>query len=151
MSWETTKIVQQLREALGPEGMKFFRDVYKKYGKIGALWLDGEGPMAIPHSVHFREGMIIRNILRKITDYSWTAHEYDDRWEGLTEEAIRMSMYSIIELDNGTYQCICRVQDGVERWTEETKEKAERSLIGGAKAMNGAMITKDDIHFEAYC
>lgn len=60
-----------------------------------------------------------------------------------------MSMYSIIELGNGTYQCICRVQDGIERWTEETKEKAVRSLIGGAKAMNGVDITEREIHFEA--
>ncbi len=85
---ETAEVVKQLREALGPEGIRFFREVREKYGKIGALWLDGEGTSAIPHPVHFREGMTVRNMLRKITDYSWTAHEYDDKWEELTEKAI---------------------------------------------------------------
>ena len=86
---ETTEIIKQLQKTLGPEGIEFFREVYKKHGKMGALWVEGEGSSSFPHPVHFREGMIVRNILRKITDYSWTAHEYDARWEELTEEAIK--------------------------------------------------------------
>ncbi len=61
-----------------------------------------------------------------------------------------MSMYSIIELGNGDFQCICRIQDGTERWPEKSKAIAMRSLIGAAKAMNGATITEQDIHFEAH-
>ncbi len=86
---ETIETVKQLRKSLGPEGIEFFREVYKRYGKLGALWVEGKGSSAVPHPVHFREGMIVRNMLRKITNYSWTAHEYDERWEKLTEEAIK--------------------------------------------------------------
>jgi len=86
---EITEIVKQLRKALSPEDIEFFREVYTKYEKISALWTEGEGSSSFPHPVHFREGMVVRNMLRKITDYSWTAHEYDARWEELTEKAIK--------------------------------------------------------------
>ncbi len=61
-----------------------------------------------------------------------------------------MKMYSIVELgDSGKlFQCICRIQDGTERWTEDSRQKAVRSLIGAAKVMNGATISESDIYFE---
>ena len=59
-----------------------------------------------------------------------------------------MSMYSITELSNGNCQCLCRIQDGVDRWTSQTKEQAVRSLIKAAKTMNGTTITEKNIHFE---
>lgn len=61
-----------------------------------------------------------------------------------------MKMYSIVELgDTGKlFQCICRVQDGTERWIEETREKAVSNLIGAAKTLNGATINEEDIYFE---
>lgn len=61
----------------------------------------------------------------------------------------KMSMYSVVELGNGQYQCFCRIQDGVERWTRDTKQDAAYSLINAAKVLNGATITEKDIHFEA--
>lgn len=77
-------MTQQLRDWLGADGIQFFREIKKKYGTVNAIWNEG----GIPHSVHFREGMSVRNQLRRITDYSWTAHEYDDRWTALVEKAI---------------------------------------------------------------
>lgn len=59
-------------------------------------------------------------------------------------------MYSIIELRDGTYQCICRAQDGTERWTEKDKDTAVEELINAAKALNGTKITEKDIHFEPH-
>ena len=61
-----------------------------------------------------------------------------------------MSMYSIVELGNGEYQCICRIQDGTERWIAKSKEEAVLSLRNGAKVMNGTTITEKDIHFEEH-
>lgn len=60
-----------------------------------------------------------------------------------------MSMYSIIELGNSDYLCICRIQDGVERWKETIKEKAVHSLINAAKVLNWTTITEKDIHFKS--
>lgn len=85
---ETEEIVKQLREALGAEGIAHFRFIYEKYGTVNAIWKVGEGSSAFPHPVHFREGMVVRNMLREITDYSWTIDEYDGRWAELTEKAI---------------------------------------------------------------
>lgn len=61
-----------------------------------------------------------------------------------------MSLYSIVELGDSEklFQCACRIQDGTERWTEDTREKAVTNLIGAAKMMNGATITEKDIHFD---
>lgn len=61
-----------------------------------------------------------------------------------------MKMYSIVELGDKRFQCICRIQDGIERWTEDTRDKAIRSLINAAKTMNWVTITEKDIHFEPH-
>ncbi len=61
-----------------------------------------------------------------------------------------MNMYSIVELDNEKFQCICRIQDGVERWSAKSREEAVLSLINGAKVMNGTRIAEKDIYFEAH-
>ena len=61
-----------------------------------------------------------------------------------------MSMYSVIELgDSGKlFQCMCRIQDGVERWKDDSREDAVQNLIDAAKILNGVIITEEDIHFE---
>lgn len=76
---------KQVREWLGPDGIKFFHDIKAKHGTLLAVWIEG----GIPHSVHFREGMQVRNFLRTITNHSWTAIEYDDHWTQIVEEAIK--------------------------------------------------------------
>lgn len=79
----TTEIITKTKEWLGKEGIKFFREVKSKHGKINAVWVDG----LIPHAVHFREGMQVRNFLRSI-NCDWTSHEYDDNWVKVIEECI---------------------------------------------------------------
>lgn len=78
------KVVTELRNWLGPKGLSHFRDIKKKYGRVDAIWNEG----GIPHCVHFREGMQVRNKLRELTNYTWTDHEYDGRWVEYIEKAI---------------------------------------------------------------
>lgn len=78
-------LAQKIRDWLGEPGIKFFRQVRDEHGTLNAVLTDGP----IPHPVHFREGMQVRNKLRDLTNNSWTAHEYDDRWEKIVLEAIK--------------------------------------------------------------
>lgn len=76
------ELVKKLREWLKEDGIKFFLDIKKKYGRIDAIWMEG----SIPHVVHFREGMQVRNFLREHVD--WDSIKLDDSWVDLVEEAI---------------------------------------------------------------
>ena len=77
------ELVQKLKDWLGEDGISFFSDIKEKYGKIDAVWMEGN----IPHVVHFREGMQVRNFLRDLTN--WDSHELDEKWVGLIEECIK--------------------------------------------------------------
>lgn len=81
-----TKLVREVRLWLGEVGLKFFRDLRDKYGdEFGtACWMEN----GIPHPVHFREGMQIRNKLRELTNGSWTSHQYDDNWHKVIAECL---------------------------------------------------------------
>jgi len=97
----------RLSNWLGKDGISFFRKVKEKYGRVDACWAEGEFDDGsegmtelrraiheaqhppIPHPVHFREGMQVRNFLRTIFGETWTAHDYDNRWAKLVEEAIK--------------------------------------------------------------
>jgi len=71
-------------------GIKFFKDVKKEHGQINALWMEKYGNLEIPHPVHFREGMDVRNFMRGSGECkNWTAHEFDDNWIALVEECIK--------------------------------------------------------------
>ena len=78
------ELVAGIREWLGEDGIRFFRDLKSTHGRIDACWNEG----GIPHIVHFREGMQVRNQLRELTNFSWTSHEYDERWVSIIERAI---------------------------------------------------------------
>jgi hypothetical protein len=46
----------------------------------------------IPHPVHFREGMSVRNAMRDsglCTD--WSDHDFDDNWTEVVELAVKQS------------------------------------------------------------
>lgn len=101
-------IISPLREFLGEEGLAFFSDIRERFGRISAIGHMGPGSsrvltsaeassqrkadpslLLIPHPVHFREGMQVRNFLRTLSECKdWTSHDLDDRWEGLVERAI---------------------------------------------------------------
>jgi hypothetical protein len=78
-------IIQDIRNWLGEKGINFFRDLKAKYGRVDAIWMEG----GIPHVVHFREGMQVRNKLRELTDGDYDAIEYDEMWVEIIERAIQ--------------------------------------------------------------
>jgi len=78
-------LIPELKKWLGSDGISFFRGILKEHGKLNVCIEDGN----IPHSIHFREGMQIRNKLRELTEYAWTDHEYDDWWEEIVIRAIQ--------------------------------------------------------------
>lgn len=57
----------------------------EEHGRIDAVYMEGR----IPHPVHFREGMQIRNFMREQPECKgWTDHEYDDNWVKAVEQAL---------------------------------------------------------------
>jgi len=79
-------IVESVRKWLGAGGIKFFTDLKKKYGRIDAIFMED----GIPHPVHFREGMQVRNFLRSLPECKdWTDHQFDDNWVSIIEEVIK--------------------------------------------------------------
>jgi len=98
-------LVEKTKIWLGKDGLEFFRKVKEEHGTLIAvlnkpskprnlketcLMLMNKGPVYIPHSVHFREGMRVRNFMRSTgLCEGWDAHDYDNNWAGLIEECIK--------------------------------------------------------------
>ena len=81
----TEELVIQIRDWLGTKGISFFKSLKATYGRVDAIWTE----CGIPHVVHFREGMQVRNKLRDLTNGAWTSYEYDDNWIEVIERAIQ--------------------------------------------------------------
>jgi hypothetical protein len=82
------KLYKRLLYWLGYDGIFFFEMLIQEYGSISkAHWMDN----GIPHHVHFREGMIIRNFLRrqKYTRH-WNSHRLDNEWMGIVTTALKL-------------------------------------------------------------
>lgn len=81
----TKEIVVKVHDWLGEKGRDFFREVKEEHGTLNAVLHDGN----IPHPVHFREGMQVRNFLRQtgLCD-DWSDHDLDDNWCEVVEKAI---------------------------------------------------------------
>lgn len=58
---------------LKPEGIKYLKGIIEEHGTILAVWNSN----GIPHAVHFREGMQIRNWMRDQPEF---ADKLDDHW-----------------------------------------------------------------------
>jgi hypothetical protein len=54
-------------------------------------------------------------------------------------------MYQITERYDGDWACEVEVQDGVERWVEETKDRAIGAVVSAAWTLNGARIRRDEV------
>ncbi len=83
-SSEKKRLVQEIRDWLGRGGKKFFKAIYSEHGTLIVVL----PTQPVPHPVHFREGMQVRNKLRKLTNGSWSAHDYDNMWEEIVLAAI---------------------------------------------------------------
>lgn len=64
---------QRFLEWLTPNGIAFFKGLLKEHNTILAVWMEGD----IPHAVHFREGMQVRNWMRSQPEF---ADNLDDHW-----------------------------------------------------------------------
>lgn len=81
----TEQLVQKVRDWLREDGIKFFREVKAEHGDLNAVWNES----GIPHCVHFREGMQVRNFMREtgLCD-DWSCHDFDNFWIAVVEAAI---------------------------------------------------------------
>ncbi len=94
MSGENELLVKRLSEWLGEEGKAFFKENMEKHGTYIPV-LEGEklqNGSTIPHPVHLREGMKVRNFLRSgASTYGLTIFdgvELDDVYVGYIEKAM---------------------------------------------------------------
>lgn len=71
---------------LGKDGHEFFKGMKEKHGCVNAVFMKGR----LPHPVHFREGMQVRNFMRGtgLCD-RWDAHDFDDSWVELIELSLK--------------------------------------------------------------
>ena len=82
---EVDSIVSKTRDWLGTDGISFFKDLCSLYGDVSPVYMEGN----IPHSVHFREGMQVRNFLRTLDECNkWNSHDFDNNWENIVLKAI---------------------------------------------------------------
>ncbi len=83
----TEALVEHVRKYLGESGAKFFADVMADHGRYNAVYSVNVGRgRPIPHSVHFREGMQVRNAMRGHADCEeWTAQDLDNTWVRVIE------------------------------------------------------------------
>lgn len=81
-------IKEKFLKWLRPEGIEYLNGLKKKYGVIAAVWMED----GIPHAVHFREGMQIRNWMREqpeFADNKLDDHWLDNNWEKFTENCLK--------------------------------------------------------------
>jgi hypothetical protein len=101
----TKEMVAFLREWLGEEGLTFFRSVKANRGTVNCVITADENKAAlggdewpekrpnirplIPHPIHFRQGMAVRNALRgsKLCD-DWSDHDFDNNWHRAVERVL---------------------------------------------------------------
>ncbi len=90
MKYQPSKtIVEAIRKWLGEKGLRLFRHYKGITGTVSPVF-GRTRRRHLPHPVHFREGMQVRNFLRSLDECkNWTAHDFDNRWATIVEEAIK--------------------------------------------------------------
>jgi hypothetical protein len=79
-------ITTKVRNFLGEDGLGFFKEMVEEHGEVSPVFMKG----GLPHAVHFREGMQVRNFLRSIEECDgWTTDDFDDTWATIVEDAIK--------------------------------------------------------------
>jgi len=82
------ELVEHIREWLGPRGVALFRRYRRWAGSVSPTF-GRKANRPIPHPVHFREGMQVRNAMRASGLCSdWNDHDIDDMWTLVVEKAI---------------------------------------------------------------
>jgi len=81
----TDSIVEETKKWLDSDGRVFFTKMILVYGEISPVYLENE----LPHAVHFREGMQVRNFLRSLDECKdWSTDDYDNNWQNIVRKAI---------------------------------------------------------------
>ena len=81
----TQSLVDYIKEHIGQDGIDQFRKIKDVHGRLDAVWMEG----AIPHCVHFREGMQIRNLMRTSgLCEGWDDIDLDNHWMSVVEKCI---------------------------------------------------------------
>jgi hypothetical protein len=77
-------LAKALRAWLGDDGVEFFALCLADHGTVSPVL-----PGRIPHPVHWREGMSVRNFMRRSGFCEgWTDHELDEAWSRAVEAAL---------------------------------------------------------------
>jgi hypothetical protein len=85
----SSELIESTRKWLGNKGLNFFKEIKEKHGQYDAVFNDGGIGLSVPHPVHFREGMQVRNHMRNSgLCKDWSDHDFDDSWVSLIEKAI---------------------------------------------------------------
>lgn len=86
-------LLDKLSTFLGPRGVRYFRLLNHFHGNVSPVLRLHETRKRIPHhSVHFNEGMQIRNFLRKLPECAhWTCHDLDNNWARAVEMLVDRS------------------------------------------------------------
>jgi hypothetical protein len=88
-----------LLEWLGYDGVAFFQMCMDAYNTVSPIWQEGKPDkpytMRAPHPVHFREGVQVRNAMRRIHKKMGLGvyggrHFYDDNWQSAVQAALKM-------------------------------------------------------------
>jgi len=90
----TNELVKKVKKWLGKDGKEFFKWCVRAHDSISPVYPEGEVDkgwykQSIPHPVHFREGMRVRNYMRStgLCD-DWSAIDLDDNWVEVVEKAL---------------------------------------------------------------
>jgi len=95
--WDA-QFIHQLRDYLGEAGKEFFQELYEKHGHFNVVLscdvkrnFGNAGPL-LPHPVHMREGMDVRNAMRDIHTAIGHPHEsahwYDNSWQSAVKACL---------------------------------------------------------------
>ncbi len=87
----STVLKRAVLKWLGYEGVAFFSMCLQEYGELTPVWAVGTGLTVIPHSVHFTEGMHLRNFLRTQPECkNWDSEQLDDRYVEVLQDALSL-------------------------------------------------------------
>jgi hypothetical protein len=82
--------ISYLLEWLGYDGVAFFTLMLEQFGKLAPV-IPTDG---LPYAVHFREGMAVRNAMRRIHKQMglgvYGSYFYDDNWQSAVKAALVM-------------------------------------------------------------
>lgn len=96
----TDVLARKLADWLGPDGIEFFSTLKKDHGTVSPVLKMPIGDelftlQQVPHPVHLREGMQVRNFLRDQPEtLGWEAqeeHVFDNVWMEAVEAALKIA------------------------------------------------------------